>query len=242
MHSLPRLELSSDVVANGLEAVEALRNRPYDLVLMDIGMPEMDGIEATRSIRSLPGAAALTPIIALTAHVMSGEREQVLSQGLDDYLAKPVDPIELSQCLTRWLPQQDHTGPTPLPPDDDSNNPDSDALIDQGVLQKLLEDVGNEMAPRVFSAFIQELQNQTSALEKAGEYTNPEELGKAAHRLKGSAASFGASHLSTALQGLEETARNGDMDSIMQMMPEVIALAGATLAQLLKLQATNATT
>ena len=239
---LSRLGLSSDVVANGLEAVEALRNRPYDLVLMDIGMPEMDGIEATRTIRSLPGAAARTPITALTAHVMSGEREQVLSQGLDDYLAKPVDPIELSQCLARWLPKQDHTLPTALPPDDDGNNPVPDALIDQGVLQKLFEDVGSEMAPRVFAAFIQELQDQTSALEKAGEHTDLEELGKAAHRLKGSAASFGASHLSTALQGLEETARNGDMDSIMQIMPEVIALAGATLAQLLKLQAANTTT
>jgi two-component system sensor histidine kinase/response regulator len=71
---LARPGLSSDVVANGLEAVEALRSRPYDLVLMDIGMPEMDGIQATRAMRSLQGPAARTPIIALTAHVMSGER------------------------------------------------------------------------------------------------------------------------------------------------------------------------
>lgn len=92
-----------DVAANGVEAVDAVRNRPYDLILMDIGMPEMDGVEATAAIRALGGTKARVPIVALTAHVMRGDRENLLAQGLDDYLAKPIERPELIRCLTHWL-------------------------------------------------------------------------------------------------------------------------------------------
>jgi signal transduction histidine kinase/CheY-like chemotaxis protein len=100
---LTRLGLTVDVAANGVEAVDAVRNRPYDLVLMDIGMPEMDGVEATAAIRALGGEKARVPIVALTAHVMRGERETLLVQGLDDYLGKPIDRPDLIRCLTHWL-------------------------------------------------------------------------------------------------------------------------------------------
>ena len=100
---LTRLGLTVDVASNGVEAVDAVRNRPYDLVLMDIGMPEMDGVEATAVIRTLPGDTARVPIVALTAHVMRGDREGLLIQGLDDYLAKPIDRSELIRCLVHWL-------------------------------------------------------------------------------------------------------------------------------------------
>ena len=234
---LARLGLSSDVVANGLEAVEALRSRPYDLVLMDIGMPEMDGIEATRAIRGLQGPAASTPIIALTAHVMSGEREDVMSQGLDDYLAKPVDRAELSQCLARWLPDTDRAMPAAQSSSDDGSNPEADTLIDPGILQQLFEEVGSEMAPQVLATFITELKDQTAVLETASDRSDLDALGKAAHRLKGTAASFGATRLSTALAELEQAAHSGHKDSVSQTMPGVIALAGSTLDELLELQA-----
>ncbi|MDH3993833.1 MAG: response regulator, partial [Gammaproteobacteria bacterium] len=238
---LSRLGLSSDVVANGLEAVEALRNRPYDLVLMDIGMPEMDGIEATSSIRALQGPAARTPIIALTAHVMSGEREDVLSQGLDDYLAKPVNRTELSLCLARWLPVANSSMPATQPVEDGDCMPEPDTLVASGILQQLFEDVGSEMAPQVLASFIQELQDQTSALETASDRADLDALGKAAHRLKSSAASFGAIPLSSSLSVLEQAARSGQMESVLQAMPGVSDLAVATLEQLLKLQAANPT-
>ena len=107
------------------------------------------------------------PIIALTAHVMSGEREDVLSQGLDDYLAKPVDRTELSQCLARWLPVAERTTPATQLLEDDACKPAAETLITQGILQQLLEDVGSKMAPQVIASFIQELQDQTTALQTA---------------------------------------------------------------------------
>lgn len=100
---LQKLGLSVDVVGNGIEAVEAVKRRPYDVVLMDVSMPEMDGIEATHCIRELSEDKAKIPLIALTAHAMRGDREKFLAEGLDDYLEKPVTQATLAICLSRWL-------------------------------------------------------------------------------------------------------------------------------------------
>ena len=93
-----------DVVGNGLEAVEALSRTPYDLVLMDIQMPEMDGPTATRKIRQLPGAVAGIPIIAVTANAMEGHREEYLANGMNDYVSKPIDPRLLMEAIARVCP------------------------------------------------------------------------------------------------------------------------------------------
>jgi CheY-like chemotaxis protein len=97
--------LRTDVVANGQEAVNALRMIPYDLVLMDCQMPEMDGFEATRVVR-LEGSKVLNPripIIAMTAATMQGDREKCIQAGMNDFIAKPVQKRELSEILARWL-------------------------------------------------------------------------------------------------------------------------------------------
>ena len=90
-----------DVVANGVEALEAVRTVPYDIVLMDIQMPEMDGVEATREIRCLAGDPAGVPIIALTANAMQGDKDRYLDAGMDDYVAKPIDRGELMAAIHR---------------------------------------------------------------------------------------------------------------------------------------------
>jgi two-component system, sensor histidine kinase and response regulator len=95
--------LQVELAANGVEAVQLAQQRPHDLILMDVQMPEMDGLEATRRIRALLGAAR-TPIIAMTANAFGDEREACLKAGMDDHVAKPVDPAELYTVLMRWLP------------------------------------------------------------------------------------------------------------------------------------------
>jgi len=92
-----------DVVSNGQEAVAAVQSVPYDLVLMDVQMSEMDGLTATRAIRSLSGAERDIRIIALTANAMVGDRETYLAAGMDDYVAKPVEPDALNQALARFV-------------------------------------------------------------------------------------------------------------------------------------------
>jgi PAS domain S-box-containing protein len=103
---LAKLEMRSDVVANGLEAVKALQTTPYDLVLMDCQMPEMDGCEATRIIRQ-PKSRVLNPeipIIAMTALAMQGDKDRCIQAGMNDFIAKPILRKELTKMLDRWMP------------------------------------------------------------------------------------------------------------------------------------------
>ena len=103
-----------DVAGNGREAVDAVRNLPYDLILMDVQMPEMDGFEATRRIRALGGAAGDTPIVAMTANAMQGDREKCLQAGMNDYLSKPINPQEVLEKIAYWSePAPDDTAAAP---------------------------------------------------------------------------------------------------------------------------------
>jgi CheY-like chemotaxis protein len=104
---LKKLGLRADAVANGVEAIKALETLPYDLVLMDVQMPEMDGLEATGQIRNPQSAVCnhQIPIIAMTANAMQGDREKFLNAGMDDYVSKPVSPQALAEALDRWLPR-----------------------------------------------------------------------------------------------------------------------------------------
>lgn len=102
LHMLARLGYRADTVSNGLEAVEAVRNIPYDVILMDVQMPEMDGLQATRSIRAKQSADKPAPwIIALTANAMEGDREMCLEAGMDDYLGKPIKSTNLANALIK---------------------------------------------------------------------------------------------------------------------------------------------
>ena len=90
------------MVANGLEVLEALRRQPYDVILMDVQMPEMDGFEATKCIREQFAVDKQPHIIALTANAMQGDRERCLEQGMDDYLSKPIKPQALAEMLAMF--------------------------------------------------------------------------------------------------------------------------------------------
>ena len=111
---LEKLGYRADVVANGQEAITALKDIPYDLVLMDVQMPEMDGFQATRQIRSPKSKVRnhQIPIIAMTAHAMQGDRERCLHAGMDDYVSKPISRQALAETLSKWLPREITEPPT----------------------------------------------------------------------------------------------------------------------------------
>jgi CheY-like chemotaxis protein len=105
--TLERLGYSVRVVSNGIEALAALEQEPFQVILMDCQMPEMDGFETTSEIRRREGGFAHHPIIAMTASAMQGDRERCFVVGMDDYIAKPVQPAALDRVLQRWLDRHD---------------------------------------------------------------------------------------------------------------------------------------
>ncbi|MCR9074148.1 MAG: PAS domain S-box protein [Alphaproteobacteria bacterium] len=211
---LERLGAQVDIVADGNEAVAAVAARPYDLVLMDINMPELDGIGATREIRALEGDAARVPIIAMTAHVMRGDREDILAEGLDDYLAKPVNRTSLRAVLSRWLQPRAVEASSPHAADqltDDDNDserldqpstepdgsPDgSDPAVDRTMVDELREVSGDALVQEVIGLFKAECDKRIIVMRDAVATGEAQPIKANAHAIKSSAASLGAMRLS----------------------------------------------
>ena len=195
---LQRLGCRADVAANGLEAVSAVQRVPYDIVLMDCQMPELDGYAATIEIRRQEGKSHRTVIIAMTANALAGDRQQCLAAGMDDYLAKPITSKALEETLRRWTKKEEKLSQPP---------PEAErGLVDSARLADLAE-LGDDPSwlPTLIRRFLDDARGRMEALSSAidgGDLPAVAELG---HALKGSSANIGATRmqeLSTVLQNL----------------------------------------
>jgi len=213
---LERLGAEVDVVASGDRALEATGRTRYDLVLMDVQMPVMDGIEATRRIRERErGTGDHVHIAALTAHSMKGDRERFLAAGMDGYLSKPLDRAELSALLRRVAP--------PPPPTPER----AAALVDMAELeQRVAGDL--ELAREVLALFGDECDKITRAIDEALTGNDSAALRAAAHALKGMAASISAGALREASSNMEQAGATGDLDRARAALPGLQELARRT--------------
>ena len=211
-----------DTAANGFEAVEAVRSRPYDIVLMDLMMPEMDGLSAARAIRGLPGAAGRVPILAVTANAFSHDRDACFAAGMNGFVSKPIVAdrlVEAIDALTGPVPTQSQDGAGEGP---ELGLPAGIADFSSSVPLTLLRDIGIDGVQETVAVMVEETASRLDRMRRLAEQGNTVELIREAHSLKSAASTFGldtlagmAKHLETALrldQKVDHGAILGRMD------------------------------
>lgn len=216
---LQKAGFDPDLAETGGEAVIKASSAPYDLILMDISMPEMDGLEATRRIRALGGWAAEVPIIALTAHVMPGDRERCLAAGMNGHLRKPVSYETLVQTLKDWL-----KSPAELIDKEKINRAHTEnaaVIMDETVIQTLADDLGVPVMMRITEVFLNDFDRRIADWQPQEGNDDLESIQKKAHPLKSSSANCGLKRFAALMANLETAAQIGDQQRVAMLLKDV---------------------
>jgi CheY-like chemotaxis protein len=213
-----------DVVANGAEAIKALTTVPYDIVFMDVQMPEVDGLNATRLIRDSATHVInhRVPIVAMTAHATPADREQCLAAGMDDYLTKPLKADALREKLSRWIqgsatpgiPAAAATASSPPPA------PETPMAFNHAAL--LARVLGDETLVRTFlTKFLEDIPLTLEALRAALQAHNPKSATLHAHTIKGAAANIGGELLHRTAADMEKAGQASALDRMQSLLAEL---------------------
>ncbi len=221
---LMKLGLKADVVPNGAEALKVLESIPYDLVLMDLQMPVMDGYETTARIRELRSSVLNpnVPVIAMTAHAMAGDRENCLRAGMNDHVSKPVSPDSLAEALEKWLPRQKLIKIEAESREISSREVDasiSTVWDKEGLMARLMDD--EELAKMIIEGFIGDVPQQ---IKKLGEFIKSNDmrgLERQAHTIKGAAANVGGELIREIAFMVEKAGKAGNMKTAVRHMAEL---------------------
>lgn len=227
-----QLGYKPDLAINGRVALDALDKQRYDLVFMDLMMPEMDGLEATRNIRERQKNAAAFPnyqsrilVIAMTAHAMQSDRERCLAAGMDDYLAKPIRPADVRGVIEKWAPQVQPVQAAPAPP---QMPPDFVAATAQAApasaedpavdLARFNDMSGGDaaMARELIDMFDKQTSQQLKQIEDAMRSKDASTVGHVAHSCKGASATLGMKRLAAVMLKLEKLGKSGVLDGAEQ--------------------------
>jgi CheY-like chemotaxis protein/HPt (histidine-containing phosphotransfer) domain-containing protein len=226
------------LAADGVEAVEAFESEPFDVILMDVQMPELDGLEASRSIRSREAPGTHVPIIALTARAMAGDREACLAAGMDSYVPKPIRATELLDAINQALgrPSDDIPRPTgPASPRFADARRDGPA-IDLDDFREITGDDADLMA-QMLQAFRADAPRHVTRITEGIAASDAGMVRDAAHTLKGAAGAIGARAMRELAEELEAAGRAGDLaptgpafSALAPEMRRVVAAIDALLA------------
>jgi signal transduction histidine kinase/DNA-binding response OmpR family regulator/HPt (histidine-containing phosphotransfer) domain-containing protein len=210
---LERLSQTADIVANGVEAVNAATQLPYDLILMDLLMPEMDGFEAMRLIRQRLPPERQPRIVAMTANALSGDRERCLQAGMDDYISKPIQLAELAQVIdrNRSASLEPHSEPESRPKHMQGAGSEPAGEYDRPTLDRLVSVAGAAGTALVLGTMIESAPRMLEDLQCAVRAASQKEIRRHAHSLKTNARTVGAFRLAYRLEELESLAANGEI-------------------------------
>ncbi len=221
---LDKLGYRSEVAANGFEALDSLKKMPFDLIVMDCEMPEMDGYEATRNIRAWKDSTSddlqrkgSIPIIAMTAHALEGSRQKCLDAGMDDFLAKPVSPQSLAEILKKWLPVEDSEEESGIVKHREPLEPE--ILARNELLARLS---GNKsLYKMIMEMFIAKTPATLAELQEAIQEHDSEKARLLAHSMKGTAANLGADIFRDSLYALEIMCRENKLSDSADLISDI---------------------
>ncbi|MFT6987373.1 MAG: PAS domain S-box-containing protein [Psychromonas sp.] len=234
-------KLQVDVVSNGYEAIEALRNLPYDIVLMDISMPEMDGMSATREIRKLSSSASAIPIIALTAHTLSGDKERFIAAGMNDYLSKPIDRAATLNCIARWTAgAKQPIAADLLAPDNGAISAQANAenvlldydYVDEQVLQALVRDTCAEIVPELITLYIEDSRSRIAIINEAIIQGDFNCLEFETHTIGSSAIAHGNAKLHALSRSIEQLCQKNEHAQAFEQAQQISVIANESFRQL----------
>ncbi|NOQ45729.1 MAG: response regulator [Desulfobulbaceae bacterium] len=216
-----------ELVVNGRQATQAVKKSEYDLILMDCQMPELDGYSATGEIREFEQQTGKshTPIVALTAHVMSGDRDRCLEAGMDDYLSKPLHQNQLQAILEKWVPESRPGTISPIGLPVENGGSKSGAMrFNSSVLLKYRK-IQNPDRPdiigEIIESYIQSAPDLLHSIESAVRNRDSEALWQAAHTMKSSNSSVGAMRMAEICRELEIKGREENLDNCEQLLVEL---------------------
>jgi PAS domain S-box-containing protein len=209
---LDQLGYRADVASNGLEALEALERQPYDVVLMDVQMPELDGLDASRRISERWPREDRPRIIAMTANAMPEDHEACLAAGMDDYIAKPIRPNELAEALSRAKPLREKR---------EARSDGASLCFDTAALDSLRELGGDDFLAEVIETFLADAPTLLGALRRSLDEEDADELRRAAHTLKSNGFTLGVEGFADLCQELERRARSGALDGAAELIDRI---------------------
>lgn len=226
---LKRLGYAADLAGNGVEVLDAVARQSYDLILMDIEMPEMDGIEATRRILSAYPEGARPKIIAVTANAMEGDREKFIDAGMSGYVSKPIRVPDLVEALMTSFGRKAKETPRMA-------QNETTGAFDAAAMDRLLDTIGGdrEALGELVESFLEEGPGLIGRMESAVTEGDAEALRQAAHTMKSSAADFGAMPLSRMSAALEGMGRSGNLDGAESLARDAAQSYGAAAIALQK--------
>lgn len=215
-------------VCDGKQAVEMYQSDRFDIVLMDVQMPEMDGFEATYAIRAIEGASGKhVPIVAMTANAMQGDRELCINSGMDDYIAKPINAKELLRIIEGFAPSAEHNH------DSQAKRSEAVSPVDWGEAMENLEG-DSALLIRLIGLFLQDSDRLMAELVQAIETCDGEKLGRVAHTLKGASSNISATAINLLAKSIEAHVQAEDFESAGRHIPELqneIGLLSSLLEQ-----------
>lgn len=214
-----------ELARDGAEAAACAESADYDLVLMDVRMPLMDGYAATRAIRQLDGARGRVPIIAMTASAMPGDAERCYEAGMDGHLTKPLDRSQLLAAVERTLDSRPRRPRAPLQEAEPGGA--GAPLLDRETLEELRAAVGPGRLPRLVAVFVQETEER---VRRMAVLTDPAAIADEAHSLKAAAATFGAAALRDAAKAIEDSCRLHDDARLSRLLGNLVELAERSFA------------